>query len=109
MAQHARMRRDIPELPKVPTGTIAYTLDPNVMIGQHGNGGGSYFHGTLDSVRFYANVPPTQDGVENDCLEQVPQGGLAMTHTQFGPANVAEHLSFFKAWIPIFRTPSRSP
>jgi hypothetical protein len=72
------------------TGTISYTLGPNVIIGAHGNGGGSYFAGEIDSVRFYANVPPTQDGVTNDFSEQVPVAGLTMTHTHFTQAHAPE-------------------
>lgn len=71
-----------------------------MLIGAHGNGGGSYFNGKLDSVRFYANVPPTQDGVTNDFTEQVPQLGLAMTNTQWEVANQPEG-TFFKEGLNV--------
>src|SRR5437868_12270210 len=35
------------------SGTIVYTLGPNLMIGRHGNGGTRYFNRTIDEVKIY--------------------------------------------------------
>jgi hypothetical protein len=35
------------------SGSIVYTLRPNLMVGRHGNGGTRYFNGTIYEVKIY--------------------------------------------------------